>query len=234
MVIDETGNCYGRWTVVKRAKNNKGGAAVWLCRCECGTERNVTGLNLRSGHSKSCGCLHREIAGNHNFVDLTKQRYGRLTIIGRKKSNSDGRATWLCICDCGQKITVTGHNLLSGNTRSCGCLWKDTVRLPKGEAAFNTLVNRYKIDAKRRNLEWTLKTEEVRIITKQACYYCGATPAQIRKSKTFNGVYTYNGIDRIDHNIGYFPNNVVPCCKRCNYAKHVMSVVEFKGWIVRV
>lgn len=55
-LIDMTGNRHGKWTVLHKAGNTKGGGAVWACRCDCGTERNVLGSDLRRGASASCGC----------------------------------------------------------------------------------------------------------------------------------------------------------------------------------
>lgn len=63
MCPDLTGQRFGRWVVVSRSVN-QGSAAAWLCRCECGVERVVLGGRLRSGTSRSCGCLAREITGN--------------------------------------------------------------------------------------------------------------------------------------------------------------------------
>jgi hypothetical protein len=60
-VTDETGNRYGRLTVVRRDPENayhKG--ANWICRCDCGGERVASGIGLRQGMVKSCGCLARE------------------------------------------------------------------------------------------------------------------------------------------------------------------------------
>lgn len=62
---DLTGKKFGRWTVLSlavRARDN-GGASRWLCRCECGTERSVLALQLKSEMSRSCGCLKRELDG---------------------------------------------------------------------------------------------------------------------------------------------------------------------------
>lgn len=57
-----TGQVFGRWTVLRRAKNNIGGQTKWRCRCTCGTLRVVAGSSLRGGLSKSCGCLAREVS----------------------------------------------------------------------------------------------------------------------------------------------------------------------------
>lgn len=55
--IDLTGMRFGRWLVIERASNPKGTRAVWLCKCDCGNTNIVTGKDLRSGRTKSCGCL---------------------------------------------------------------------------------------------------------------------------------------------------------------------------------
>lgn len=61
--IDLTGQKFGRLTVVKRAPN-KGTHACWWCRCNCGNSKliPVIGTHLRTGNTKSCGCLQIEIA----------------------------------------------------------------------------------------------------------------------------------------------------------------------------
>lgn len=52
--------------------------------------------------------------------DLTGRRFGRLTVVERAGSNARGRATWLCLCDCGRTLVVAGTDLLQRQT-SCGC-----------------------------------------------------------------------------------------------------------------
>lgn len=56
-VIDETGNTYGKLTVLSRApRHDKTTSARWICLCECGNEHIVIGQYLRQGKTKSCGC----------------------------------------------------------------------------------------------------------------------------------------------------------------------------------
>lgn len=59
-VIDMTGKKFGRYTVLYRVKNDKNGMAMWMCRCDCGTEKVVMGSSLRKGVTVSCGCYHRD------------------------------------------------------------------------------------------------------------------------------------------------------------------------------
>lgn len=62
------GQKFGRWTVLERTdKNLKTGCTMWLCRCECGTEKAVSELSLVNGKSKSCGCLHKDSLTSHNM-----------------------------------------------------------------------------------------------------------------------------------------------------------------------
>lgn len=54
--------------------------------------------------------------------DFTGEKFGLLTAIRRVGKNAQRVSLWECICDCGKTTTVSGSNLGSGHTRSCGCL----------------------------------------------------------------------------------------------------------------
>ena len=58
---DETGNVYGRLTVVEFAGVHDG--IRWSCHCECGNTTIVSGRSLRNGRTKSCGCKHKSVQG---------------------------------------------------------------------------------------------------------------------------------------------------------------------------
>lgn len=172
---------------------------------------------------------------------LIGQKFGRLTVLNF--SHIKFRKTYyICQCDCGNINTVESGALKSGNTKSCGCYHKEIVsnkiaynRLDYGIAAFNGLYGSYKQGAKVRNLEFTLTKEEFFKLTQENCYYCGIEPLQIHKAtKHSNGIFKYNGIDRINNIIGYTKENSVSCCKYCNVAKGQRSKKEFLDWINRV
>lgn len=55
-------------------------------------------------------------------IDLTGQTFGRFTVLERAHNNKDGRAMWLCRCECGNERIVLGKCLRNGHTQSCGCL----------------------------------------------------------------------------------------------------------------
>lgn len=60
--------------------------------------------------------------GSSRALDLTGQRFGRLAVIDREGSDRWGKARWLCLCECGNKVVVRARDLRSGDTQSCGCL----------------------------------------------------------------------------------------------------------------
>ena len=57
---------FGRLVVIKRMDNDEWGRLRWLCKCYCGKEKIIVGQSLRSGATKSCGCLQKEIVSIAN------------------------------------------------------------------------------------------------------------------------------------------------------------------------
>lgn len=117
------GKKFNQLTVVKRLIDNND-KVVWKCQCECGNTTMVRADSLKSGHTKSCGCLQKKHAANLNSKNLIGERFGRLMVTKRsQKKNTSGQYFWICDCDCGTKnIEINGHNLVSRGTQSCGCL----------------------------------------------------------------------------------------------------------------
>ena len=63
--IDLSGNKYNRLLVIKRAPN-KGRNTMFKCICDCGTIKDIGASNLKSGGTKSCGCLDKEVLIKRN------------------------------------------------------------------------------------------------------------------------------------------------------------------------
>jgi hypothetical protein len=130
--VDLTGKRFTRWTVVRYVRTEhqgkEKGVAYWLCRCDCGVEKEVSRGSLKCGSSKSCGCLKREMAAARKFNDLTGRRFGKLVVLSRAETRNK-RTYWLCRCDCGTEKVISGHGLTarsrSRQTRSCGCIFRD-------------------------------------------------------------------------------------------------------------
>jgi hypothetical protein len=54
--------------------------------------------------------------------DLKNKKFSRLLVIELYSNNKNEHKKWKCICDCGKEVIVDGCNLVTGNTKSCGCL----------------------------------------------------------------------------------------------------------------
>lgn len=67
------------------------------------------------------------------FIDLTGQKYGRLTVM-EKAPNIKDRTAWKCKCDCGNEIVTTGNMLRQGHVKSCGC-YANVVRASRAKKA---------------------------------------------------------------------------------------------------
>jgi len=55
------------------------------------------------------------------ILDLTGKKFGRLTVLEVDTTSNSGKKKWLCTCECGKTISIIGSNLVSGNSKSCGC-----------------------------------------------------------------------------------------------------------------
>lgn len=165
------------------------------------------------------------------------ERYTRLVVIEFSHKDAKSRKWWKCRCDCGEMRTLHTGNLRSGNTRSCGCLAKDSAaqrRLSVHHSDITAVILGYKRHAVRRGHEWSLDRDEVVEIIERPCFYCGAPPANVKRTKNSITPFQYNGIDRLDNSAGYTPCNVVACCRICNRAKETLTVEEFAEWAKRL
>lgn len=224
--IDLTGKKFGRWTVLHQVESHTN-QARFKCQCECGSISEVYGSGLRSGHStqcKDCGQGRGKLVG---------QVFGKLTVLAEAGINRNNNVLWDCVCTCGRKVKLTTHRLQTERTRSCGCP-ECMYGLEKGESAFRLKFKEYQNSAAARGHEWGLTSEQFRSITQESCHYCGAPPSKKTYNSHCNGQFTYNGLDRKNNDLGYTPDNVVPCCSRCNYYKGRKSYTEFIAWIARI
>jgi len=129
-IIDLTGKRFDRLIAKEYVGKNKHGYPMWLCKCDCGTEKIIVGGSLVLGNTRSCGCLKKDktIKRNKNrFIDLTGQRFGRLIVIKSTGKDKHGSYLWLCRCDCGKEKIIRGDSLKNGDTTSCGCLQKELI-----------------------------------------------------------------------------------------------------------
>ncbi len=172
---------------------------------------------------------------NDPFTDYTKIDFEHFKVIQYIKDSY-----WKCECNCGNEFTSRGYRLKHRKgCQSCTASRVTSARSPFDHYAYiRRLQKDYIWGAKKRELSFELSLEKFRELLLGDCAYCGAPPA-------FNGnglqymVNTTeplkrNGINRIDTKKGYTIENTVSCCTSCNYAKHEMTLNDFKEWITKV
>jgi len=166
-------------------------------------------------------------------IDLTGKRFGRLVVVGYIGSRRQGKRKfrfWSCQCDCGKLTEVRTGHLTAGQIQGCGC----KRRLVKGESAFNSLYDTYQRNARVRDLVFRLNKDQFKNLTQGFCFYCGVPGSNVIDRLRHNGVYVYNGIDRLDNSVGYTKKNCVTCCKTCNWMKNTMNYKEFIDHVKRI
>ena len=129
------GSKWGKWIILEEDPQKKNGYYYYICKCECGNIKSVSGHSLRSGESTSCGkCLRKTIIG---------KKFGLLTILNINEEKTTDKNIYVdCLCECGNKTTVCYSNLTrkESNTVSCGCLNQSY-----GEYKVNQLLTQYNI-----------------------------------------------------------------------------------------
>ena len=111
---DLIGKRFGKLTVVDFVRHPSKNKNFWMCKCDCGNTTYLDAYRLKSGHTKSCGCLN-------NPTDLIGMRFGNFVVI-EKLSGSGNQKKWKCKCDCGNERACYQTNLIRGTSTSCGCL----------------------------------------------------------------------------------------------------------------
>ena len=125
-MVDLIGVRFERLEVIAHAGINRWRQHLWLCRCDCGKEKVVVGKSLTDGKTRSCGCLPKEIA--RAKAKILSGVYGYLQVLELVEAEVNKPYKYRCVClynNCGNVVVVTGKNLSSGGTKSCGCLQKD-------------------------------------------------------------------------------------------------------------
>ena len=159
----------------------------------------------------------------YNFKDLTGKRFGKWFIESFSHNGGTKRKQpfWNCICDCGAKKLV-GSNSIRNGSRSClHCRKTIKLREYTEEQAYvhvgRNIYARYRCDARSRNFNFNLTFQEFLGFLDKPCFYCGVVKSSYQQKRRLK-IY-YNGIDRVDNEIGYELDNCVTCCKRCNTRK---------------
>ena len=150
------GRKFGKLTVLKEGRKTRHNQ-YYICKCDCGNIKEVRGDNLKSGRTKTCGCINRDIIG---------QKFGMLTVVSKSEKVRIRKNGWVdgnyynCKCDCGNDCVVARTNLISGNQKSCGCLHKKPEHLKKIAPERKGYINGTNVNILEKILETNSKATE--------------------------------------------------------------------------
>ena len=170
--------------------------------------------------------------GQFKVINIVGKRFGKLVVVeflGVKKrpKGIEKRSYWKCLCDCGNFREVAVSDLQK--VKCC----RKCIGHP--DQAARDAYGSYKATAKGRSLSFNLTFDEFLQISSQNCYYCNNVPSNTYRHRWgIQNHFIYQGIDRLNNNVGYELDNIVPCCEICNKAKRDLTIEQFNSWIYQL
>jgi len=139
------------------------------------------------------------------------------------KKGLDGVRTTCKECRKKEKIEYNLRDYVIEKNKNYYQNNKESIRnrLNKYYWTLTSQYHEYKKRAKKKNIQFEITKDDSISFYNTNCYYCG---------EKINGL----GIDRVDNKKGYVINNIVPCCSKCNFMKHVLSKEEFISHIMKI
>lgn len=144
-----------------------------------------------------------------SVIDRRGQKFGRLTPIRIVGKDKKGHALWECQCDCGNIATVASDNLVKGNTRSCGCLNRESLKSGNNRRTHGGVGTRlYRIWGAMRRRCYNPNTPDYKTYKDiSVCDEWRKDFGNFRKWALENGYNDSLSIDRIDPLGDYCPQN---------------------------
>lgn len=144
-------------------------------------------------------------------LDLSGKNFGRLTVMCRAESSPNGKARWVCKCECGTEKVIFSSALVGGITLSCGCL-----RNENSKRLAASLNRTHGMSRTRIFHVWDSMLQRCGNPNhKSFPDYGGRGISVCERWKKFENFFSDMGdpgqgfsIDRIDHNGNYEPGNV--------------------------
>lgn len=141
--------------------------------------------------------------------DLVGKRFGKLTVVDLVQNEGEKRKRALCRCDCGTVKNVAISSLRSGDTTSCGCIWKEAIKKSNSThgKTGTKLHNAWRAMKARCNIRSCSNFEYYGGRGIRVCEEWNRSYATFQEWAINNGYSEGLSIDRIDPNGNYEPSN---------------------------
>lgn len=173
------------------------------------------------------------------LIDMTGKKFGRLTVLKRGPNTRAGKVAWECLCECGAHTIVDSSSLVSGNTRSCGCLRNDLIEQRMKEKGYTSNERRALKDV------WRMMLKRCENPACNSYHNYGArgikvcpewhSQAAFRDWAIHNGYQKGLDLDRVDNNGNYEPSN----CRWVTRAENMNNTrktifLEYQGQLLPI
>ncbi len=176
---------------------------------------------------------HTNRPKNPAFKSLIGQIFGNLTVLEDSGERKSRRVLWDCSCSCGNSVRVNAKYLLSGDTKSCGCLTKGKAHNRRGyEKLSGSYWGSVKSNAKSRGVPFEIVPKEaweLFLVQEQRCALSGVKLVMVNNYRDERKNHTAS-LDRVDSSKPYTAGNVQWVHKTVNIMKNVLPQDEFIAW----
>lgn len=169
--------------------------------------------------------ISRRRKGWDKIIDLTGKRFGRLTVL-RPFGSSGLKLLWEAKCECGRIRSFQSSNLISGHSKSCGCIRRFTGRRCHNWAGYGEISgffwNKVVRNAKHKGFPLRVSIKSGwRMFLRQGrrCALSGVLLHFATSTKFHNEGFTTASLDRIDSDKGYVRGNIQWVHKSINQMK---------------
>lgn len=208
-----------------------GNSSAVVAVCPCGATFSVTPAAVFSGRQKLCQKCSTKTRSQRHLKNITGHRFGYLLAMAPTGDKQDGKAMWRCSCKCGNVCIVRVTHLLSGATKSCGCLNDRTGQSHPNWKGFEAISGRLwaAIHRSAANRGWPFE------VSPQECWSkfceqngrCALSNVDIALMNSESNRNADASLDRIDSRRGYSKDNVQWVHKVINRLKWRLPQARF-------
>jgi len=175
----------------------------------------------------------------NNTKNLEDTKFGRLTVLYKSHQDKYNRWYYLCRCDCGTEKTIASRHLISGNTISCGCVFKETspINGKKGAIKHSGILSHlYKPELSDQHRIETRNLEQLRL-WRQSVFTRDNYTCQVCGSRGKLNAHHLNSWS-LDLDNRFNLENGITLCKKCHFDFHMSlggyripaTKEDFKRW----